>query len=70
MTHILMLLQIFERRLKKKKGRVGWKKFGRNLKKWLGDRKSGSLGSEVNVELSVRSTAFKKEEGKGWLEEI
>jgi len=27
MTHILMLLQIFERRLKKKKGRVGWKKF-------------------------------------------
>jgi len=35
------------------------------LKKWLGDRKSGSMGSEVNVELSVRSTAFIKVKREG-----
>jgi hypothetical protein len=35
------------------------------LKKWLGDRKSGSLGSEVNVELSVHSTAFIKGKREG-----
>jgi hypothetical protein len=38
---------------------------GRNLKKWLGDRKSGSMGSEVNVKLSVHSTAFIKGKREG-----